>query len=509
MPGGSPHVPPRAYPVQPRPGGRGWILAALSALLVALLITGFVLTKSRRPHGTLIQGPDPTAPPPTTGSVLDADSNGPLLDLPAAIARPSETSPAVLKALVTNVASVTVNGTPATLEPGMLAATMLSVSVTGDSVEVVATGTDGSVVTKSVGLVDPVSASAEARVGVHVGLDDVQNQAAFLPIVQAAAERRVNVIQLDIKEESGRIGYRSTVPLAVETGAVSDAYDPRVLIPQLHQLGLKVVGRIVCILDPVLGQWALTQGDTNLLVQGLDGLPLRNDHGPVAFVNIADPDVRQYLFDLTSEALELGFDEILYDYVRRPEGPEASMVFPGISASPSVEVARFVSDSAELVHGKGGKVGVSVFGISATRPQEIGQDIRLLAPHVDYVAPMLYPNLWGDGEYGVERPWKTPGLIVERALVDFQRAVAGSGAAIVPWLEDYDAGRFEYTEAQVREQIDAARASPTSGWLLWNPRSQYTLSALDPMSTPPTSGGGEASVGSSVPGSTAPAGTGG
>src|SRR3546814_2302046 len=48
------------------------------------------------------------------------------------------------------------------------------------------------------------------------------------------------------------------------------------------------------------------------------------------FTNVANADVRRYNIDLAMEAIDRGVDEILWDYVRRPEGDIAGMVFPGL-----------------------------------------------------------------------------------------------------------------------------------------------------------------------------------
>ena len=49
-------------------------------------------------------------------------------------------------------------------------------------------------------------------------------------------------------------------------------------------------------------------------------------------------------------------------------------------------------------------VGASVFGVAATRPEEVAQDIPAMARTVDYIAPMVYPSHWGPGEYNVANP---------------------------------------------------------------------------------------------------------
>jgi hypothetical protein len=127
---------------------------------------------------------------------------------------------------------------------------------------------------------------------------------------------------------------------------------------------------------------------------------------------------------------------------------------------------------------------VSVFGIAATRPESIAQDIRLLAPHVDYVAPMVYPSHWGAGEYDVGDPLRQPADIVRASVADFGAVVAGSGAAVVPWLQDFSAGGVVYGPVEVRAQIDAALEAGASGFLLWNSGSFYSAEALQPPPVP-------------------------
>jgi hypothetical protein len=100
-----------------------------------------------------------------------------------------------------------------------------------------------------------------------------------------------------------------------------------------------------------------------------------------------------------------------------------------------------------------------------------------MAAELDYVAPMVYPSHWARGEYGVADPNADPRAIVQRSLVDFQRAVAGTGARVVPWLQDFSLG-VPYGPAQVRAEIDAARSDDIDEFLLWDPEVTYTAAAL-------------------------------
>ena len=274
----------------------------------------------------------------------------------------------------------------------------------------------------------------------HVTARSWADPAVREPILELARRGLINAVQLDVKDESGEVGYASTVPLAISTGAARGHYDAVTALDELHALGVRVIGRIVCFLDPVVATWAWENDRSDMIVLQGSGGPLATDYGTAAFTNLASAEVRQYLIDLAVEAAELGFDEILYDYVRRPEGDTSAMYFPGLQIAPDVVVARFVADSNAQLSRTDALLGVSVFGIAATRPDQIAQDIRLLAPHVDYVAPMVYPSHWGAGEYDVADPLRQPGAIVLASVGDFAHVVAGSGAAVVPWLQDFSAG---------------------------------------------------------------------
>ena len=63
------------------------------------------------------------------------------------------------------------------------------------------------------------------------------------------------------------------------------------------------------------------------------------------------------------------------------------------------------------------------------------------------------------------------------ALLDFRRKLEGRDTRLVPWLQDFTLGRT-YSQADVREQIDAARRAGTGGYLLWNAGSEYSTGVL-------------------------------
>ncbi|WP_079125660.1 putative glycoside hydrolase [Streptomyces lushanensis] len=291
---------------------------------------------------------------------------------------------------------------------------------------------------------------------------------------------KLNAVQLDVKDEDGEVGYASEVPLARQIGAAKGYYDARKAVAEIHAAGAQVIGRIVAFRDPKLASAAWKSGKRDQVVQTADGEAYAGGghYGKLSFTNFADPTVRKYNQDLAVEAAKLGFDDILYDYVRRPDGPLSKMRFPGIgSATPEQSITSFVADTRTAMRPHAKYLGVSVFGIAATRPTEIAQDIGALAKVSDYIAPMVYPSHWGPGEYGVANPDTAPYAIVQRSLADFARHTKGTQTEVVPWLQDFSMGST-YGPAQVAEQIKGAAANKMNSFILWNAGARYQGAAL-------------------------------
>jgi hypothetical protein len=54
------------------------------------------------------------------------------------------------------------------------------------------------------------------------------------------------------------------------------------------------------------------------------------------------------------------------------------------------------------------------------------------------------------------------------------------GAKVVPWYQDFTLGLPRYGPEQVRAQIKAGYDNGYMSWILWNPRSDYNVAALEP-----------------------------
>ena len=179
---------------------------------------------------------------------------------------------------------------------------------------------------------------------------------------------------------------------------------------RLHALGIRVIGRLVCFRDPILAAAAWRDGRRDEVVQTPSGDEYAGYGG---FTNFANPVVRAYNIAIAVAAARAGVDDILYDYVRRPDGPISSMRFRGLHTTPAAAVVEFLRQTRVAFRPYHTFLGASVFGIAATRPSQVAQDVPEMARQVDYIAPLVYPSHWGPGEYNVSNPNAQPFDIVQ------------------------------------------------------------------------------------------------
>ena len=219
-------------------------------------------------------------------------------------------------------------------------------------------------------------------------------------------------------------------------GAVRDIYDLKAADPATPcqgRPGDRPAGRVP---RPDRRAVRMERRKRDEVIQTPDGSMYASDYG--GFTNFANPKVRQYNIAIAVAAAKLGVDDVLYDYIRRPDGPIETMAFPGLKGyARSGRSRRSPRQTRKALRPYKTFLGASVFGIAATHPEDVAQDIPMMARELDYVSPMVYPSHWGPGEYNVDDPNSQPYDIVFRSLEDFQRLVKGTGSRVVPWLQDF------------------------------------------------------------------------
>ncbi|HET6406707.1 MAG TPA: putative glycoside hydrolase, partial [Chthoniobacteraceae bacterium] len=193
----------------------------------------------------------------------------------------------------------------------------------------------------------------------------------------------------------------------------------------------------------------------------------------------------QYAADLAREAYELGFSEVQFDYVRFPD--ERNMIreatFPLANGRLRAQVIReqlgFLRNDLKST---GMPVTIDVFGLTATDTTDmgIGQRWEMFVDQADVVLPMVYPSHYAPGTYKLGNPNANPYATIDHSIKDMKRrsAKVANAAKIIPWYQDFTLGPPRYGVEQVRAQMKAGYDNGVYGWILWNPRSAYTIAAL-------------------------------
>ena len=304
-------------------------------------------------------------------------------------------------------------------------------------------------------------------------------------LIELASRTEVNALVIDVKDDRGFVLYRSRVALAHDIGA--DTNLPmrherlRAMLDSMRAHHIYPIARIVVAKDPLLAtsrlEWAIRRkADPSTPWRDRKGKPWLDPHqdGPW-----------RYAADLACEAVDLGFSEIQFDYVRFPDDKRLvfEATFPLAHGRVRAQVIREqLLTTRERLRPLGVPITADVFGLTATDTTDmgIGQKWEQFVNTVDVVLPMMYPSHYNPGTYGIAKPNAHPYEMIAHGLKDAHRRSASvpGAAAIRPWYQDFTLGPPHYTATEVRAQIEAGYANGVDGWVLWNPRSIYTEDAI-------------------------------
>ncbi|MDR1926475.1 MAG: putative glycoside hydrolase, partial [Endomicrobium sp.] len=187
-----------------------------------------------------------------------------------------------------------------------------------------------------------------------------------------------------------------------------------------------------------------------------------------------------YNLQIAERAVNIGFDEIQFDYIRFPsDGNTKNCRYckPHSVDEASKVLVDFLKEANKRLKTKNTQISIDVFGLTTTATDDmgIGQKIVEMTEWVDYVSPMIYPSHYGKWNYGIENPNKEPYKVVYYAIEGALKRIPVK--KLRPWLQDFSLGH-KYNEDEVKAQMQACYDNKVGSWLLWNPRCIYTRAAL-------------------------------
>lgn len=312
--------------------------------------------------------------------------------------------------------------------------------------------------------------------GIHITawLAGTSKYRAYLDDLLSSTE--INTVCIDIKEYEGEVyipGVDELKELNIYVPAVPDIKD---YVAKLKGRGIYTIARIVVFKDNLM-----PRKKQNLAVKNSEGGIWKDRRG----LTWLDPFRREnwdYNIRIAEKAVDLGFDEIQFDYIRFPSDgntKECRYSTAHTTTTSNAALVGFLQEAHKRLKPIGANISIDVFGLTTTVKHDmgIGQHMVDMTEWVDYVSPMVYPSHYNKGEYGIPDPNTAPYKTVYLSMEGAKKRLGDSAGKLRPWLQDFSLGAH-YGKNEVLAQIQACYDNEIGDWLLWNPRCVYTKSAL-------------------------------
>ena len=300
-------------------------------------------------------------------------------------------------------------------------------------------------------------------------------------IIGLADRSGLNAVVIDIKDFSGYVAYDSSVSQAKEYKTERiDIKDIDSLVKQLHGHDIYSIARITVFQDPALVRarpdWSVKNKYT--------GRPWMDRKG-LSWIDPACRECWPYYSAIAKDALDRGFDEINFDYIRFPsDGDMSALVFTFWNQEQSR--TQVLNDFFRFMRSELGdaRLSVDMFGFVTTRTEDfgVGQVMEDAFEYFDYISPMFYPSHYPPNFLGFPNPAAKPYEVIHYTMKSagerlkiFQEKTGNKRPHIRPWLQDFDLGA-DYTQAMVEAEIKAtqdALGDLYNGFMLWNARNVY------------------------------------
>lgn len=286
------------------------------------------------------------------------------------------------------------------------------------------------------------------------------------------AETDLNAIVVDVKGDFGFIGWESEVELVTEIEA-DEWRQPYwmpldELVAEAKKRNVYTIARIVVFKDDPMArnkpEWATVREDGSAWIDG-EGL---------GWANPFKEEVWDYNIALAKEVAAFGFDEINLDYIRFPsDGDIGAIVYEEENTleTRTAAIGEFMQRMRDELRPAGVFLSVDVFGLTVwVEPESdmnIGQRVIDIAPHIDYLAPMVYPSTFIPGNLGYDDPSAEPYGVIFNSQNEAETRVPPH-VKVRPWLQAY-----WYSVEEMQLQKQGAEDADSVGWAWWNAGGKY------------------------------------
>lgn len=297
--------------------------------------------------------------------------------------------------------------------------------------------------------------------GIYVSAWVSGTTSKFPKLVKQVNNTELNTMVIDIKDAAGRTYHQMNRNMVRS-------------VQTLHDNDIYAIARIVVFYDPVFAK----KYPQYAVIDNRNGKLWKDGRG-TGWLSPYNKEIWKYNVDLAKEALEIGFDEIQWDYVRFPDTPMTKKKYEVMNGADDRTRSEVIAEFLTYAKHELGDVRMTadVFGIVTTKRDDagIGQHWETLLPVVDALHPMVYPSHYARGSFGIRNPNGSPYTVINTAITQAVKRSPGQTQKIIPWLQAFTLGKPVYTEYHIREQIRGAADAGVEQYILWSASNKYQL----------------------------------
>lgn len=301
--------------------------------------------------------------------------------------------------------------------------------------------------------------------GVYLTMWSASNSKKMENIFALIDKTEINAVVIDVKGSQGELIYEYWL-------GIGD------LIKKMHEKNIYTIARVVVFQDS-----GYAAAHPEVALKNKSGGLWRDRRG-FAWLDPAAKGSHDHIVDIAKKAIDLGFDEIQYDYIRFPtDGVLSSIVYPAWDGQkPRSDVLReFFEYSKKKLkeYNPNVKTSIDIFGYTFLRNDDlgIGQVLGDAINNFDYISPMVYPSHYGPGNFGFDNPADHPYEVIFKTMEEGLESLGEEQAEVArpkirPWIQVFDMGA-RYDSAKIKAQTQAIYDSQMHGWLMWDPNNAY------------------------------------
>ena len=308
--------------------------------------------------------------------------------------------------------------------------------------------------------------------------------------IEKLSRKGINAVVIDVKDDNGKI------LLDLDNGGEKISE----FIKKLKEKNFYTIARIVAFKDKKKVRenksWAICNKDGSIFF----------DKEKMCWLNPYNEEVQDYLINLAKLAIQYGFDEVQYDYIRFSayKTVDRTQISQNFSDKSKIEIiSEFLEKAAETIHEEGGKISADVFGCVIpnlfygweNNSEILGQDYEQIVNLVDFICPMIYPSHFPLGfvtmreivtkegktrKISFSAPDLFPYEIIRESLLASNKSEIEK-TKVRPWLQCFSAswlkpGKWKrYTAMDIQKQINATTDREIFQCCLWNPAANYSI----------------------------------